>query len=312
MKSIYKNIDNDITYLLSQIGHNVTIENLQAKAIINNTDMERGFDDKRAITNSNLKRGNYVNYNSLNFITLSEITDKMHNTYNKGIIRACNYDVKFIIKGYLFIFHCIVEKETGQIISKSDIVTMGTDRIIVTLPLTSSSKLIDLNDRFLSMDRAWEIENIDRTAKGLIKLTCKSSLINPSLDDVKKEIADIDKLIDKTQAPVYPFDVQPDIVNPVEPEIPIEPEIPTPANLVITGDVEFTVWDEDILYTVNTSEPVKWTLSSQNVIKFGTPAIDNKCYLSPVNDSDIGSATLKVELVSDASQFAEKYIQLFY
>lgn len=91
---------------------------------------------------------------------------------------------------------------------------------------------------------------------------------------------------------------------------PIVPDIPK-EELVISGDIEFSIWDENVPYTVNTNEPVTWTLQENKAIKIAS--IDGStCYISPVSSRDIGEATLRVELVSDPSQFAEFLLQLFY
>jgi hypothetical protein len=54
-------IYDDVMYLLQEIGHNCKVNNIPAKAIVNNTDNE--YDDKRIITNEELQRGYYINYN---------------------------------------------------------------------------------------------------------------------------------------------------------------------------------------------------------------------------------------------------------
>ena len=104
------NLDNDMTYLLTEIGHNVKINNIASKAIINNASMERTYDDKKIITHDELKRGYYVNYNDLFFIILSEINDKRFLSYFKGIMRRCNFDIKLIINDFknYFVFVALV------------------------------------------------------------------------------------------------------------------------------------------------------------------------------------------------------------
>lgn len=320
MKNLNINIDNDISYLLEQIGNNCKVENVDARAIVNNSDLETTFDDKRIITDTILKRGNYIKYNDLDFIALNEINDKRYNSYNKAIMRNCNYDIRFIIEKYLFEFPTIVESETSKLKVTNDMIKISTDKIIVTLPYTASSKLIKLNDRFISMNKAWEVESIDRTKKGLIELTCKSSLINNNVDDMKNEIANrYEKSIDRLKGnitAIKPFDIQPDIIEPEpidpeepEPTDPTEPEIPE--GLIISGLDRFTIWDENELYTVNTDKPVKWSLDRTDYIMIESQT-GNECIISSSSTSTIGNSVLRVELVDDPGTFTELLIKKFY
>lgn len=322
MKSIYKQIDNDITYLLGEISHNVKIQGKDAKAIINNTKQELNFDDKKIITDSDLARGDYVGYNNLNFLVMNEINDKRYKSYNKATMRNCSYDIKPIIGGYLFKFPAVFESDTSVVtIAYYDHIATSINKLIVTLPYTTVTSQIDLNDRFISMGEGWEVENVDLTKNGLVTLTCKSSLIDERKDDIENEIANRwdgtgDDLLNGNITPIEPFDPLPEDFEPElpvepDPEEPTDPVEPEPEKLEISGKQNITVWDENIEYTVNTDKAVTWSLDTEDYV-YIAEVDNNKCYLNPVDIGSIGDSILRVELVGDSSQFAEMFIGLYY
>lgn len=301
-------IDNDITYLLKEIGHNIKVNNVAAKGIINNASMERTYDDKKIITHEELKRGMYINYNDLNFILLNEVNDKRYLTYYKGVMRNCNFDLKFIIQDKLYLFHSFIESDKFAL-NSSQLITLSADTITVTLPSTPITEQIGLDMRFISMGRPWKINGLDKTKVGLINLICKIAPIDTTKDDMENEIAGryisgVDVLKGNTE-PIYPFG---DI--PIEPEIPVDPPEDTTA-IEITGADRFTIWDRDNEYTVNTTKPVIWTLNKTDVIKI-VSTVDNKCFINPVGTSKIGASVLRCTLVENADLFVEKTVSLFY
>lgn len=225
------NIDNDITYLLQEIGHNCKVNNIPAKAIVNNASMERTFDDKKIITHEELKRGYYAEYNNLFFIILNEVNDKRYNTYYKGVMRRCNFDLKFIINDKLYLFPIIAEGDKFFITGDSKI-SLATDTISVTVPLTATTRQIKREDNFIKWGQKWEVQGLDYTKDGLIVLTCKANVISDVTDDLENEIADrwvqidgdkVDRL-NGNITPILPFDEDGGGEDPIEPEDPEEPE----------------------------------------------------------------------------------------
>ena len=301
------NIDNDITYLLQEIGHSVKVNNIMAKAIINNSSMEKTYDDKKIITHEPLKRGHYINYNDLNFMLLNEVNDKRYLSYYKGVMRACNFDIKFIIGSRLYLFHSIIESDKFAL-NQSQFITLSADTITVTLPSTVVTEQIELDMRFISMGRVWKINGLDKTKVGLINLICKINA-HGLMDDMENEIAnrfvgELDKLKGNI-TPIMPFD------EVVDPE-PIDPEEPGDTTAIeITGLDEITIWDKNIEYSVNTTRPVLWTLNREDIIKFMSK-VDDKCYIQGVSTSKIGESVLRCTLVENADLFVEKTISLVY
>lgn len=250
------NLDNDITYMLQEIGHNCRINNVVAKAIINNSSMERTFDDKKIITNTELGRGNYIEYNNLFFILLNEVNDKRYLSYYKGIMRRCNFDIKFIVQDKLYIFPSIIEGDKF-FISESKIIDISADTLSVTLPSTTTTKQLSKLDCFIKFGEKWEIQGVDYTSDGLIVLHCK--ITNTSdLDDLENEIAKRwvtiagggkEDRLKGNVTPIQPFD------TPIEPEEPIDPEEPEPTSEItylITVEKAYPDDDENEIYTGDT------------------------------------------------------------
>lgn len=199
-------IYDDVMYLLEEIGNNCKVNNVDCKAIVNNTNNE--YDDKRIITNEELKRGDYINYNDLFFIVVDDVVDKRYKTYYKSKMRKCNYDVKFIVDGKLYQFPAIVEGEKFYI-NENKLMDMASDIISVTLPETEITKQIQKQQGFIKFGQKWEVQGIDYTKAGLIILNCKITTFNKSNDDLDNEIADrwIDSIdiLDGNITPILPF-----------------------------------------------------------------------------------------------------------
>lgn len=298
----------------------ITVNNIKTSAIVADAkDVLNYHSDKYIITRYKTTSGDLVIYEGLMYMIVSQIDrnyeDRKEEQYNyRARMRSINYDVKFILDEKLFLYHTIIEKESGQLVSSGEYISISTDKIIVALPLTESSKVIELGARFVSMSRCWQVEHINRTKKGLIYLTCKSSLINSTVDDMKNEIANryvssVDRLKGNI-TPILPIDPIPDLpTNPVDPVDPVDPI--EPVGLTITGLSRFTIWDEDEEYSINTDKPVKWSLDRVDLI-FIERVDGNKCYISSSSTSIIGESILRVEVVGEPDLFAELMIPKFY
>ena len=220
-------LDNDIIYLLSQIGYNCKINNTDAKAIVNASGTKKGYDDKSVITNIPLARGDYFIYDNLWFLVINEINGKRFNSYYKGTIRRCNYNIKFIFDNELYEFPTIIDGDKF-FLSDEGIFTLKADKITCTLPETDKTKLIKVNDQFIKMDSKWVIQGIDRTKDGLITLFCKVDLFNEKLDDRKNEIANRykehqDGKVDVLTGEILSSDEEGEPVEPIRPDSPEKP-----------------------------------------------------------------------------------------
>lgn len=241
-------LDNDITYLLSEIGQNIKVNNIDSKAIINNVDNE--FDDKKIITKSELKRGDYIEYNNLYFLIMDEINDKRYNNYYKGIIRKCNFNIKFIVGDRLFLYYAIIEGDKFYIQNDS-IISMSADTITVTLPKTDVTKQLKEQDCFIKWGKKWEIQGINYTKSGLIILNCKATTINTNTDDIVNEIANRYKdgkdVLGGNITPILPFTI-------------VEPE-PTELNIIDISTLDdITVENGTTVDTITLPQTITVTL----------------------------------------------------
>lgn len=80
--------------------------------------------------------------------------------------------------------------------------------------------------------------------------------------------------------------------------------------LAITGVDRLSVYDEPATYTVNTTEPVTWSISG------GYAKIQsvngNSCVVTYVDSTNFGTDTLRVELVADGTVFATQTIDIVF
>lgn len=285
------NIDNDITYLLKEIGHNCKVNNIPAKAIVNNASMERTFDDKKIITHEELKRGYYINYNDLYFLLLNEVNDKRYLSYYKGVMRRCNFDIKCIVADKLYQFPSIIEGDKF-FITDNNLLPLSADTLMVTLPLTEVTKQLQKLDAFIKLGQKWEIQGIDYSKDGLVILHCKVTGTGVT-DDKINEIAGrytVDKvdILNGNITPILPFDNVKPLPNIVSAEIfsniPVDfgtliDDIVLPSTLTVTLDDTTTIklgiaWDTSsydgevaVIYTfVGTIRLVEGITNTNNIV----------------------------------------------
>ena len=80
--------------------------------------------------------------------------------------------------------------------------------------------------------------------------------------------------------------------------------------LAITGVDRISVYDDPQSFTVNTTEPVTWSISGGYAKIQSTNG--NSCVVTYVDSMQFGTDTLRVELVADSSVFAEKTIEIVF
>ena len=83
----------DYKYLLSAIGTDVVKNDMDTiRVIITNTNLEQNYDDRKISSLSQIKRGDLIEYDSSQWMVISEVNNTRYNKY-KGIMRRCNYEV---------------------------------------------------------------------------------------------------------------------------------------------------------------------------------------------------------------------------
>lgn len=318
------NLNDDIDFMINQIGEDIKINNKLTKAIIQNTKQEKIFDDKRIITNSKIARGDYVEYNDLFFIVLPEVNCKKYGSYYKSIIRRCNFDIKFIIDESLYLFYAFVEGDKFTI-EQQDVFSLSADNITVTLPYTEITRQIKKKDCFIKWGQKWNIEGIDYAKDGLVILHCKQILINNSNDDIENEIANRYKdeidILEGNIEPILPFVVDEEPTapeEPQEPEIPEEPEPTEPEDnysITIDGYDKMMVGFEST-YTATVfnndeevDKDVKFEIDDTSLATIASQ--DGKsCKIKPNNNYRFGRFNLKATLVEDETVFVEREIKV--
>ena len=162
--------------------------------------------------------------------------------------------------------------------------------VIPNNELTNTFKLLDKRLIFdHNKHSIFEVTKAEKLLKkGLIEIIAKVDGYDPNKDNLELNLSEY--------------------VEPIK--TPTEPEPTDPITLVITGVDRISVYDNPQTYTVNTTEPVEWSISG------GTAKIQNvngnSCVVTYVDSMQFGSNILRCELVSDSSVFAEKSIEIVF
>ncbi|MGG0887297.1 MULTISPECIES: Ig-like domain-containing protein [Brevibacillus] len=187
MVNLFQSNPDDFQYILDTLGQDVLINNRSVRAVISNTTLSTDVDDKKISTLTPIQRGYLVHYNDEDWLIISEVNGQRSGRY-RAFMRVCDYRIKFNFTGTVKEFPAIVDGkvfdvETGQFM------TLPNSKILVTLQENEETLQIVVGQRFIKMGRAWEVEAIDRTEKGLLRLWCKEDQFNDAVDDKENEIA---------------------------------------------------------------------------------------------------------------------------
>jgi Bacterial Ig-like domain (group 2) len=188
MVNLFQFNPNDFQYILDSLGKDVLINKQSVKAVISNSTLSTELDDKKISTLTAISRGDIVHYNNEDWIILSEVNGQRSGRY-RAYMRVCDYPIKFNFKGIIkeistSIDGKVFDVETGQFM------TLPNSKILVMLQENTETLQIEVGQRFIKMGRAWAVEGIDRTQKGLLILWCKQDQLEDAVDDVINEIAD--------------------------------------------------------------------------------------------------------------------------
>ncbi|AEY67831.1 Ig-like domain-containing protein [Clostridium sp. BNL1100] len=134
----------------------------------------------------NCKQGDIVEYDGYCWLAVSQGIS-FNAVYEKVVIKKCQYNVNFIIKGILKSIPSTFESKVMDVTS-GQYISLPTGTILLTIPVTDFTKTIDINDRFINTGRAWKVTGIDRTKDNLIILTCSLDSVAAD-DDLANEIA---------------------------------------------------------------------------------------------------------------------------
>lgn len=296
------NIENDIMYLLQELGHNIKINGIPSTAIVNNADRSSGinfnFDDKKIISKDKLETGDIIDYAEQKFIVISQIADKRYNTYYKALIRTLNKKIKFISDGVLYVVSCFATNYNSNI--DGVVVPTEANRMILTVADTEINRKFGLNKRLIKFGVAWKCEGVDMTEKGLLKYHMESCAIDPNRDDLENAIADRwdsngNDLLEETPIePTEPEEPEPTPdPEPVEPEPePTEPEEPSVYEIVISKNISenFIYQNETVVLSVQILK------NGVEVVKDFTATANNMFILQNVSENEI---TAKGDQIGD-------------
>ena len=181
-----KSVEDYLDFLLKEKGKNVVIRGIQAKAIITDVNEKISYyDDKIIRTDMEIHTGERIDYQADQWIVISEI-DKNKNSY-KARIRKMNYTIKIVVDEVLCEFISIIEGISFGI-DEGKFMNFEAGKIQVTIPADSVSNKIDVDMRFIKMDKAWKVVGVDKSRLGIVILHCEKDLFG-SYDDRINEIA---------------------------------------------------------------------------------------------------------------------------
>lgn len=178
----------DFEYILQSIGKTVTVNDVPIQAVITNASNPKNpYDEKFISTLAEIKRGDLINYNSTDWLVVNQIADMRYSSKYKGLMRKCDYTIKFNFEGDIKEFPVLIDSKVFNV-TEDRYFLIPDGKIMVTLQENENTNSIDINQRFIKLDHAWKVTGIDRTQKGLIILTCDQDQFNID-DDIENEIA---------------------------------------------------------------------------------------------------------------------------
>ena len=96
--NLVDNIDNNIDFLLYEVGINIKVNHVNKRAIIiDNKEKPTDYDTKVIITNFLLNQSDLIFYDNMDWLIVGEI-DTSKNTYRVKM-QKCNFTIKFPIGG---------------------------------------------------------------------------------------------------------------------------------------------------------------------------------------------------------------------
>lgn len=183
------NIPDDFEYILDCLGKEVSINGTSRLAVIGNRTINGSFDDKTISTLTPINRGDLITYGGNQYLIISEVNGTREQTTRyKGMMRRCNYNIKFNFQGFIKKFPTIINTKTAGI-SEGQYISLPYGTIQVVLQENPDTLEISLNQRFIIIGNPYKVTAIDRSARGLITLTAEITLFNEN-DDVENEIVD--------------------------------------------------------------------------------------------------------------------------
>ncbi|KEH87235.1 hypothetical protein Z965_06475 [Clostridium novyi A str. BKT29909] len=148
------------------------------------------YDDKIIFTDSNLEQGDIVEFKKDKYIVISD-KENVNNIYYRYIIRKLYKTIKIWIDDKLEEFSCFVE--TGNNVTQEDkYINLPVGTIKLIMQENEKTDKITYNNRFISMNNAYEVVGFTSEYAGLKYVYAEKTQFN-SEDDKVNEIADATK-----------------------------------------------------------------------------------------------------------------------
>ena len=183
-----QDIDGMIDFFLYEKGESIKVnETEQVALMIDVVDKLTYYDDKLIRCKCQIKTGDIIEYNNLEYIIISQI-DKEENSY-RARMRKSSYRIAFNWSGNIKWFDCIEESKVFDI-TTGTYISVASGNIYVTVQSNSDTRTIAIDQRFYVTNQPFKVTGIDKSQEGLIKLNCALDLISTQYDDVENNIVD--------------------------------------------------------------------------------------------------------------------------
>ncbi|MGA4718984.1 Ig domain-containing protein [Fictibacillus nanhaiensis] len=188
MFNIFESNNEDITYIVDNFGHEVSINNKTVKAIITNNVVSE-YEDRYISSTLSIKRGDIVKDSTVNYLVITESVSKRYSKY-KAIMRHCNYTLDvpkevceligrdssgrpvYDCTNQLIPTPVIVDNKSFSIMEGA--IRLPNNQILVTMQDNEANKTeMVTNKEFELMDSTWVVLNVDLTKNGLLLMTCE-------------------------------------------------------------------------------------------------------------------------------------------
>ena len=262
-----------INPILDQFNHFIEREGIKFK--VNNTNQIKGLikeiedntdnDEKYIFTPlDTIKQGDKVELlNQTWLVTKKDIN--FNEIYEKGTISLVNFDVIFNFNGTLISLPSVVQSQF-QKMNSGQFITLYEGKSIITMKDTPEARRVSLNQRFLNQNRAWVVNGIDQTRKGILIFSCELDTISEN-DDVENNI--VDRWLYETRHEYTIAITQGDILNVNLGELNSITVAVSDFGVVLTENIppyEFISSDESILTVNGSGEITTVALGSASVL----------------------------------------------
>jgi hypothetical protein len=187
---------------LDNLGQDIYINNIPARALITNTNLNESTDNKKITTLTNIERGFLIDYNNKKWLITSEVNGMRYNKY-KGIMQMCNNTLTVNISGILYNVPCIITDGASLNVDTSQYLMTLDTTIYILIANNSINSNIKINDIYKISKYNYKVVNIDDISKfGLLILKMEFSAEAQVFPDYSIIITNTKPLTTNTNTPV--------------------------------------------------------------------------------------------------------------